>query len=410
MLWSRKSAPVHDRSRVVGIDLTASRIRCVSVGGGKVRALVLDTPAEDLLLFLACDRRSPAVGRAGFALCRKAPHAVISNFLSSLTQSQEYRAGRHTLSPEAALELALASVREQVSAESEAAALAVPAYLTPAQVGKVVLGATRTKLPLKGTASAPLAVAAHRAAAVLTGKPTTQGTPLTGGVIPIRPPAGGPGSAVVIDADEFALSAGVVAIERDSARLVSSTFWPRVSVKVWKDRLLDALADRCVRLCRRDPRDSADAEQALFEQLDDALDRAQAGQRVSLTVRTAHWFQDLTLQPEELDGHCGALARTAAEGVRDVITGAGLPVPPRVVWLTHAAGRLPGLGRALHQNTPEGTAIEILPPGAVAHAAAALVPRWLSGDLPRAHLDTIIPLSIVSSQSATAQPKSTTQR
>ena len=28
---------------------------------------------------------------------------------------------------------------------------------------------------------------------------------------------------------------------------------------------LDALADRCVRLCRRDPRDSADAEQALLD-------------------------------------------------------------------------------------------------------------------------------------------------
>ena len=31
MLWSRKSPPVHERSRAVGIDLTASRARAVSV-------------------------------------------------------------------------------------------------------------------------------------------------------------------------------------------------------------------------------------------------------------------------------------------------------------------------------------------------------------------------------------------
>ncbi|WP_171471264.1 hypothetical protein [Frigoriglobus tundricola] len=80
--------------------------------------------------------------------------------------------------------------------------------------------------------------------------------------------------------------------------------WPRLNVKAWKDRLLDAISDRCVRLCRRDPRDSAEAEQALFEQLDEALDRARAGQRSSLCVRTAHWFQDVVQQPEEFEAHC----------------------------------------------------------------------------------------------------------
>src|SRR5262249_27329184 len=152
--------------------------------------------------------------------------------------------------------------------------------------------------------------------------------------------------------------------------------WPRVSLKVWKDKLLDAVSDRCVRLCRRDPRDSADAEQALFEQLDDALDRVRAGQRVNLTVRTAHWFQDVPQQPDEIDGYCAALAKPAVEGIRDLFYGSGLPLPPRAVWLTHAVGRLPGLAKVMHQNTPEGTAVEILPASAIPLAAAALVPRW----------------------------------
>jgi hypothetical protein len=208
----------------------------------------------------------------------------------------------------------------------------------------------------------------------------------------MRPAAAGPGGVVIVDTDEFALSAAVVGVDREAAKLVASAAWPKVGAKAWTDRLLDAVSDRCVRQCRRDPRDSADAEQALFEQLDGALEKARAGQRASLTVRTAHWFQDLALQPEEFDAHCAALARTAAEAVGELIAGAGLPVPPRAVWLTHAAGRLPGLGLAVHQNTPEGTAVEVLPPGAVAHAAAALVPRWLAGELPLTHLDTVIRL------------------
>src|SRR5207302_1345545 len=80
MLWSRKPPPsVHDRSRVVGIDLTASRLRAVSAGGGHARPLLLEDPAEALLLHVAADRRTPEVGRAGYALCRKLPHAVCSN-------------------------------------------------------------------------------------------------------------------------------------------------------------------------------------------------------------------------------------------------------------------------------------------------------------------------------------------
>ena len=45
MLWSRKAPSTHDKARHVGIDLTASRLRAVSIGMGKVQPLVLDEPA-----------------------------------------------------------------------------------------------------------------------------------------------------------------------------------------------------------------------------------------------------------------------------------------------------------------------------------------------------------------------------
>jgi len=401
MLWSSKKPPsVHDRSRVIGLDLTASRARAVSVGEGKVRPVVLEDPAEEMPMFLACERRTPEIGYAAYGLIRKMPHAVGSNFLPAVGQPREVRAGRYTFTPDGVLELAFARLRGPITAESDSVALVLPPYLAPNQVTRLVEVSMRARLPLVGTSSSPLAVAAHRAAILIAGKPqpAADKPAPSGWVVPMRPAANGPGALVIVDADEYALSAAAVMVERDHAKLIAPACWPRIAVRSWKDKLLDAVSDRCVRLCRRDPRDSAEAEQSLFEQLDDALDRTRAGQRVNLTVRTSHWYQDLPIQPEELDGYCTALAQSGADAIRELI--ASQRVPPRAVWLTHSAGRLPGLGLAIQQNTPEGTAVEVLPVGAVAHAAAALVPRWLTGDLPRTHLDTLIPYPPVVSREA----------
>jgi hypothetical protein len=392
MLWSRKATPTHDKVRHVGIDVTASRVRAVSIGMGKVGPLALDEPREELSLHIALDRRAPEVGRAGYALARKMPHAVCSNFLPVLTQSREWRCGRNALTPESALDLVFARLAGPVTAESEAMALTLPAYLSPAQVGKVIAATTRVRLPLKGTAVGALALAADRAVALLTGKAAAPETQSPDWVVPMRASSTGPGAVVVVDADEHCLSGTVVAVERDRVRVIAAAQWPKLSARVWKDRLLDGIADRCVRLCRRDPRDSADAEQALFEQLDDAIDRARAGFRVNLQVRTDRWFQDVAQQPDEIEAHCAALARGAGEALRDLFGSGTLEMPPRAIWLTHDAGRLPGLAKSLHTHTPERTTIEVLPATAVAQAAAALVPRWLSAELPRAHLDTIIML------------------
>jgi hypothetical protein len=400
MLWSRKSAPVHDRCRAVGIDLTASRARAVGVGS-KARPLVLDDPDTELLLYISGERRALEIGRAGFAVCRRTPHLVCSGFLPALGQAREWRLGRHELIAEVALGLAFDKLRGPVTAETDALALALPVYLGPAQVTRAVIAAGRSKLPLKGTAVGALALAADRAGELLGTKPAPPKAPEPADhtdpvdldwVVPLHPTPAGPGAVVVIDADEFAVSAALVSVESDAVKLNGSAVWPRLAVKAWKDRLLDAVADRCVRLCRRDPRDSAEAEQALFEQLDDAFDRTRAGQRISLCVRTAHWFQDVVQQAEEVEAHCAALARLAGDSVRDFVGGIGLAEPPRAVWLTDAAGRLPGLVRAVHANTPESTTVSVLPPDAVAAATAALVPRWLTGELPRAHLDSRIPL------------------
>jgi hypothetical protein len=364
------------------------------VHAGKARCLQLDSPNEELPLLISLEHRTAEVGRAGSAIYRKLPHAVCSNFLPALTQPREWRAGRHALTPEAALDLAFGNVAAVVVPQSEAVAFSLPSYLTPPQTARVVAAATRFRFPLKGTSVGSLAIVADRASAVLNGKPVTPEPASPDWVVPLRPTVGGPGAVVVVDVDEFSLSASVIAVERERVRLLGSACCPKLAVKVWKERLLDAISDRCVRLCRRDPRDSASAEQALFEQLDDAIDASRAGRRVTLTVRTAHWYQDVLQQPDDFANACALQARSAAEEIRDLLTDSELPIPPRAVWLTHEAGRLPGLTHAIHQGTPEGTAVELLPPNAAAQAAASLVPRWLAGELPRAHLDASIPLQV----------------
>lgn len=400
MFWSKKPPSVHDRTRAVGIDLTASRVRAEGVGG-KSRPLMLADPEAELQLLISGENRYAEIGRAGFALYRKMPHFVCSNFLPALGQAREWRVGRHTFVAENALGLVFDKIRGPITAETDAVAMALPVYLGPAQVTRLGTAASRAKLPLKGTAVGALALVADRANEILGGKSTKPDLhaddesdldPLDADwVVPMRPAASGPCTVVVIDADEFATFAALVSVTSDAVKMTGSAVWTRLAIKAWKDRLLDGVSDRCVRLCRRDPRDSAEAEQLLFEQLDDALDRARAGQRISLCVRTAHWFQDVIQQPEEFEAHCNALIRLAADSVRD-FTNAGLAEPPRAVWLTDAAARLPGFVRAVHANTPEGTAVEVLPPNAIACATAALVPRWLAGNLPRAHLDSLIPL------------------
>lgn len=397
-IGTRKQAPIPDRTRVVGIDLTASRARAVALAAGRTRALVLDDPADDLPLVLALDRRSPDVGAAGHHITRKLPHLVCSNFLPQLGHPRQWHGSRGSVTPESALLATFEKLRSPVVAETDAAGLSLPAYLTANQVRAVIEQANKAKLPVRGTVSAPLAVAAHRAAWVLDHPtPPPQDVPDADDgrpdwVVPMPRPAAGPATVVVVDADEFALTATVVGVEPGEVKSLASAVWPRASLKAWKDRLVDALSDRCVRLCRRDPRDSAEAEQALYEQLDGALDRTQLGHPVTLGVRGSHWYQDLVLRASDLDGYCAALAKLGADGVRELVRSANLPVPPRAVWLTHAAARLPGLAAAIHQCVPEQTEVLALPPNAIPDAVAALVPYWLTAMIPRIHLDVAIPL------------------
>jgi hypothetical protein len=166
---------------------------------------------------------------------------------------------------------------------------------------------------------------------------------------------------------------------------------PQLNLRAWKDRLLNTIADRCIRHSRRDPRESASAEQRLYEQLDGTLDAYHQGKVVELVIRASQWCQHLLLRPEELETYCTALVRQALEGMQTLQASLSRERPPRAAYVTMAAGRLPGFLTALQDHTGERTKIMLLAPDAVALAAHSIAAQIHANILPPGHRDVTLP-------------------
>ncbi|MBL8793652.1 MAG: hypothetical protein JNM56_07095 [Planctomycetia bacterium] len=357
-----------------GLDLNASRVRGVS-GSATLTPRLLTLDAEtrgELPLSISLENRRPEVGTAGARICRRLPYLTCDNFLPHLGAPRQWTAGRHRLDAGQALALAFKQLKPSL-AECKSAAAALPAYLTRDQ-GKLFLDlAKQAKLPALNWIAAPLAVAW----AARSERPWY-------------------GLALVLDVDDHALTWHAVQVDEPpatpQARLLAEQLAPTLSLRAWKDRILTGIADRCVRHSRRDPRASATAEQMLYEQFDRALEAYATGGVVPLVVQTDHWYQDLVLQPEELEHYCQALARQAIGGLPELLAAAAADQPPVLILATATAARLPGLLRALEQHSGPRTRLLSLPPDAVARAALDLAARWHEGSLPRGPLDRTLPL------------------
>src|SRR5439155_12393283 len=182
------------------------------------------------------------------------------------------------------------------------------------------------------------------------------------------------GRALILDVDDYALSWSMAEIGPERVFLVAEQSVRPLGLLAWKRRLLDALADRCIRHSRRDPRDSGQAEQALFDQLDSVLDAASQGQTAEVVVRAATWFQDLLLRPEEIIQFCALLVRQALNELSQTPDLSQEGKATRIL-LTEAAGRLPGLVPALHEWREGEAEVSVLPPDALAKAADDLAVR-----------------------------------
>jgi hypothetical protein len=366
---------------LVGLELNSTRARAV-IGPGEVppRSLALDGKNGDLPMALSLENRRPDVGRAGLALCRRLPHLACTDFLAELGERRLWGDGRKRIDADKALALIFEHLRPAFKGIKGLVAT-VPAYLNRAQADLVSKSAEKTKLPWLGSVSAPLAVglAAHS-------EHPWQGR------------------ALVLDVDDHAMSWSAVELGPERIFMVAEQSVPLLGLLAWKRRLLDALADRCIRHSRRDPRDSGQAEQALFDQLDSVLDSAWQGQTAEVVVRAATWFQDLLLRPDEITQFCSPLVRQA---LKELGQGPDLNQERKATWilLTEAAGRLPGLVPALHEWRDGEREVSVLPPNALARAAHELAVRISREELPHGHLDATVSLT-----SRAAQPDTRTTK
>ncbi|HZT80771.1 MAG TPA: FHA domain-containing protein [Gemmataceae bacterium] len=369
----------HGKNSLVGVDLDGSRARAVSgPAGGLPQPLPLDGPGEELPLAVSLEGRHPAAGRAGLALCRKLPHLACLDFLAHLGTGREWSGGRHRLDAGRALAVLFDHLPPAVAA-ARGVAFAVPAYLDPAQTSLLLAVAAKSRLPARGAVAIPVALAL----AAYADQPWR-------------------GAVCVVDADDHALTWSALWPEGGEMRLAETQVIPALAVRLWKERLLDLAADRCVRQTRRDPRDCPDAEQSLYEQIDAAWDAARQGNLAELVVQTPQWYQNVVLRPAEVAGCCAGFVGRAVEGLHALHAAVG---QPGAVLVSASAARLPGLVGALEAalaelvpaNDPaaeedfgeglvdDGFApplVSVLPPDAAARAAHGLAARWAQGELP----------------------------
>jgi hypothetical protein len=395
MGWVRRAIPaksVQPDPILVGLDLNSSAARAVH-GPTHIepRPLALAGSAEDLPMVLSLENRHAVAGQAGAALCRQAPHLACLDFLAFLGERREWTAGRHRLDAGKALRVVFDHL-QTACADAEGIVLAVPGYLTRAQVALIMPLATKAKLKILGSLSSPLA----NAVAAYSVQPWV-------------------GTALVLDIDDHALVASTVTADTDQLWVHATQKWPALNLRAWKGRILDAIADRCVRQSRRDPRDCASAEQSLYEQLEHALGRAREGKFVEVLIQTTHWYQNLILRPEEFAAFCERLVGQTVDQVRTLLASASTREAIQCICVTHAVGRLPGLAGALEkaiQMQPptadampstdfgddlleplsEPAGVVVLPHDAAARTAHSVAVLFHRKELARGHLELTIPL------------------
>lgn len=376
---------------LVGLDVNASRVRAVQgPAGAAAHALPLEDTRRDLPMALSLQHRSLGVGQAGLSLCRELPHLVCDNFLPRLGTPQEWAGGRHRIDATRALAAIFDKLRSPC-ASAKGVVLALPGYLTREQVERIAPLADKARLFMLGSvpASIALALSAYKTA------------PWSG-------------LAIVVDADDHALTYSVLASspgesdpeQRGKNEPPVTTFTliqaeahplPRLGVQTWKARLIDAVADRCVRHSRRDPRDSGPAEQMIFNQLDEVIDACRQDQMVEVVVQGSQWCQNLILRPEDVRAACTALVKQAADELRQIIRGAESDEEEGVkaLLVSASAWRLPGLREAL-QDESSDIPLTQLSADAGCLGAHELAGHFHRGDLPREHLDAVVrcPLAV----------------
>lgn len=379
---------------LIGLDLNATRARAIqgeNLGSGPhiPLGLPLEGNERELPLAISLEERQLRVGRAGAGLCRRSPHLACVDFLPYLGEDRLWAGGRHRLDAATALVLICDHLQRRIG-RAEGVTVALPPYFHEAQAALLADVAGRARWRLLGSVPSPIAVAlaAH------------EHLPWSG-------------QAVVIDLDGYALTLSAVAVREDRVRVLHVHPATRLGRSVWLSRLLDGAALRCIRLSRRDPREVAETEQALFDQLAAVLDSQAREEPVQLVLQTPHWYQHLKFSADELSALCAPLVQRALAELHQFLAEIVELGSVGAVLMTGPAARLPGFAAAVEEQIYQPEAepaleeesddfgesliesdmlaarVHVLDDDAVARAAFDLALRQHRGELPRGHVDCV---------------------
>ncbi len=357
---------------LVALDITGDRITARGGPAGQApRAVALDGDRAEMPLALSLEAKHPRPGRAGIALCRRSPHLACVDFLHRLGEPGEWRIGRHRLDVSQALTVVLAELPKRLS-KPRGVVLVAPGYLTPVQMNLLAKLSQEAGLPVTGAVTRGLAAALASYA---------------------QHPWHNVG--VVVDVDNHALLCTVLRPADLEMHVLGQWQFPMLGLRRWRERLLAFLADQCVRVSRRDLRDSPEAEQVVFDQLDHVLDTCQANEVVSIRIQARHWFQTVALQADEIRAACRPLAVPGADQIHAALVWAEQQMTSATIYLTTEAMRLPGLVAAVYHRCQNRVPVVVLPAEAPANAAHELACRIDRGELAPGLLDPAAPLPLV---------------
>jgi hypothetical protein len=292
--------------------------------------LPLEDTGSAMPLVLHLENRQAVVGTLASARAHQEPHLVCHNFLPFLGQPRQWVGGSHRLDAAEALRRVFEALGPRFGNTGGVSAV-VPEYLTVAQVN--LMASLTSKLRWKLLGSIPVCLAATLA--------VYHQLPWSGTVL-------------VVDVDDHALSCAAVVLTPDRVVRLAARSASTLGTTAWVRRLLEGTSQRCIRLSRRDPRDSAEAAQSLYGQLHRLIEKPPLGDDfLSLAVNTPHWSQHLMLRPNELTGFCLPLVAQALvliKQVHDAIVASPQAGPLAGVVFTPLAAGLPGLLPALERS------------------------------------------------------------
>jgi hypothetical protein len=308
---------------LVGLDLNSSRVRGVGSNGRQPpQPLALEREAIEFPLALSLESRTPTPGQAALKLLRSRPHRTCIDFLPHLGTARVWTAARGRLTAEDALKLCLSSLGRSLN-RVVGMGFCLPPYLDPVQVQLLYHICHSHKISLYGSISVPLAAVLAR---------------LLADPAPLEPSI-----VLVVDVDGYALTWNLVDATSGEVSLLQTQVSPGLSRSVWLRRLGDGIAARFIRQCRHDPREEADTDQALYDQILPMLSREAKPTYLPVGLQGATWSSHLMVPSEDLVGFVGSCLQQTAAELDSILHGAQRWGGVGTALITGSAAALPGL-------------------------------------------------------------------